>query len=43
VNPGVTRQVAQRILHVVGLLAAQPGFGRPERVIETGELVITGR
>jgi toxin ParE1/3/4 len=42
VNPGAARQVAQRILHAVGLLAAQPSLGRPGRVPETRELVITG-
>ena len=42
VNPGAARQVAQRILQAVGLLAEQPGLGRPGRVPETRELVITG-
>ena len=42
VNPGAARQVAQRILHAVGLLAEQPSLGRPGRVPETRELVITG-
>jgi toxin ParE1/3/4 len=42
VNPGAARQVAQRILHAVGLLAEQPSLGRPGRVLETRELVITG-
>src|SRR5262245_23630955 len=41
VNPGAARQVAQRILHAVGLLAEQPSLGRPGRVPETRELVIT--
>ena len=42
VNPGAARQVAQRILQAVGLLAEQPSLGRPGRVPETRELVITG-
>ena len=42
VNPGAARQVAQRILQAVGLLAEQPGLGRPGRVLETRELVIAG-
>ncbi len=42
VNPGAARQVAQRILQAVGLLTEQPGLGRPGRVPETRELVITG-
>ena len=42
VNPGAARQVAQRILQAVRLLAEQPGLGRPGRVPETRELVITG-
>jgi len=42
VNPRAARQVAQRILHAVGLLAEQPSLGRPGRVLETRELVITG-
>ena len=42
VNPRAARQVAQRILHAVGLLAEQPSLGRPGRVPETRELVITG-
>jgi hypothetical protein len=32
VNPGAARQVVQRILHAVGLLAAQPLLDRPEWV-----------
>jgi toxin ParE1/3/4 len=42
INPGAARQVAQRILQAVGLLAEQPSLGRPGRVPETRELVITG-
>ena len=42
VNPGAARQVAQCILQAVGLLAEQPSLGRPGRVPETRELVITG-
>ena len=42
VNPGAARQVAQRILQAVGLLVEQPSLGRPGRVPETRELVITG-
>src|SRR5262245_18778291 len=42
VNPGAVQQIAQRILQAAGLLAAQPGLGRPGRVLETLELVITG-
>jgi len=42
VNPGAARQVAQRILQAIGLLADQPSLGRLGRVLETRELVITG-
>jgi toxin ParE1/3/4 len=42
VNPGAARQVAQRILQAIGLLAEQPGLGRPGRVLETRELVVAG-
>jgi toxin ParE1/3/4 len=34
--------VADRILHVVGLLAKQPEMGRPERIFGTRELVVAG-
>lgn len=41
-NPSAARQVAQRIQQAVALLADQPGIGRPGRVPDTRELVITG-
>ncbi len=40
-NPPAARQVAQRILQALSLLAAQPGLGRVGRVPDTRELVIS--
>ncbi len=41
-NPLATRQVAQRILQALSLLADQPGLGQVGRVPDTRELVISG-
>ncbi len=40
-NPLAARQVAQRILQALSLLADQPGLGRVGRVHDTRELVIS--
>ena len=41
-NPTAAKKVAQKIWDSVQLLKAQPGLGRPGRVIGTRELVING-
>ena len=41
-NPIAAREVSDRILKAVNLLADQPGIGRPGRVEGTKELVISG-
>jgi plasmid stabilization system protein ParE len=41
-NPAAARKVAQQIWNTTQLLITQPGLGRPGRVAETRELVITG-
>ncbi len=40
-NPAAAARVAQRILETVALLHQQPGIGRPGRVPDTRELVIS--
>ncbi len=39
-NPLAAQQVVARIMHAVGLLASQPGLGRPGRVHGTRELPV---
>ena len=39
-NPPAAQQVVARIVHAVGLLASQPGLGRPGRVHGTRELSV---
>lgn len=41
-NPKAAAQVAKRILHAVERLPANPGIGRPGRVMDTRELLIAG-
>ncbi|MDF2866618.1 MAG: toxin Y4kP [Gammaproteobacteria bacterium] len=41
-NPYAAQSIAERIIEAVSLLAEQPGLGRPGRVPQTRELVITG-
>lgn len=41
-NPKAAAKVAQSILQAVERLADNPGIGRPGRVMDTRELVITG-
>ncbi len=41
-NPTAANKVAQKIWNSVQLLKKQPGLGRPGRVANTRELVITG-
>ncbi len=41
-NPTAAKKVAQKIWDSVQLLKAQPGLGRPGRVVGTRELVISG-
>ncbi|SRR6266436_4004207 len=40
-NPLAAQQVVARIMHAVGLLAGQPGLGRPGRVHGTRELPVS--
>ncbi len=39
-EPAAARLVVQRVLAAVGLLAEQPGLGRPGRVAGTRELLV---
>ncbi len=41
-NPGAAGEVAQRIRQAVAVLADYPAAGRPGRVPDTRELVVTG-
>jgi len=41
-NPKAAARVAQRIRTAVERLSENPGIGRPGRVIDTRELVVTG-
>jgi toxin ParE1/3/4 len=41
-SPQASAQVAQRIRQAVALLCKQPAMGRPGRVLDTWELVISG-
>ena len=41
-NPKAAAQVAQRIRTTVERLADNPGLGRPGRLIDTRELMVTG-
>lgn len=41
-NPRAAARIAQRILRAVGRLGENPGIGRPGRVLDTRELVVTG-
>ena len=41
-SPKNAKEIAQRILQVVGLLSHQPHIGRPGRVHDTRELVVAG-
>jgi toxin ParE1/3/4 len=41
-DPAAARQVVQRVLKAVAMLAAQPDLGRPGRVPHTRELVVLG-
>jgi plasmid stabilization system protein ParE len=40
-DPTAARQVVERVLDAVSMLAEQPGLGRPGRVPGTRELVVT--
>jgi toxin ParE1/3/4 len=41
-NPQAAARAAQRIVEAAGQLAKHPGIGRPGRVIDTRELIVTG-
>lgn len=41
-NPVAVRQVARRILEAIERLHANPGLGRPGRVMDTRELIVPG-
>jgi toxin ParE1/3/4 len=41
-NPGAAVDTIFKIIRQVGILAEHPGMGRPGRVEDTRELVITG-
>jgi toxin ParE1/3/4 len=41
-NPSAANRIAKRILNAVNLLIEQPGMGRPGRVHNTRELVVSG-
>ncbi len=41
-NPKAAARIAQRILEAVGRLSHDPAIGRPGRVIDTRELVVSG-
>ena len=41
-DPQAAARVAQRILRSVERLSENPGIGRPGRVLDTRELVVTG-
>jgi toxin ParE1/3/4 len=41
-SPGNARKVAQEIWDRIQLLHQKPGMGRPGRVAETRELIVTG-
>ncbi len=41
-NPAAAGKVAQKIWDSVQILKMQPGLGRPGRVVDTRELIISG-
>jgi toxin ParE1/3/4 len=41
-NPGAAVETVLKIVRQVGILAEHPGMGRPGRVEDTRELVVTG-
>ena len=36
------RKVVKKILHAIDILSKQPGMGRPGRIINTRELIVSG-
>jgi toxin ParE1/3/4 len=41
-NPGAAVETVLKIVRQVGMLAEHPGMGRPGRIEDTRELVVTG-
>lgn len=41
-NATAARKVVKKILHAIDILSEQPGMGRPGRVVNTRELIVSG-